>query len=173
MATLHKALQSLGPTDFSSIPTDLSETKEYLQDLFAQAKTIIDSVPPPQTETSSTCSDSTVPAANAVLQKEWSKPIKLGAKENPLGMSVYKLSGKDGRGAWFARRSVHEGTGMGFRKWKLALQSEFPESMEVQGGPGEGNIRGIGGERRVEKIDIDGVGTIEGNSSAIEELLRK
>ena len=75
-------------------------------------------------------------------------------------MSVYKMAGKDGRGAWFARRSVHEG--LGFRKWKLGLQREFPESMEVQGGPGEGNIRGIGSERRVESITVDGVGTIEG-----------
>lgn len=75
-------------------------------------------------------------------------------------MSVYKMGGKDGRGAWFARRSVHEG--LGFRKWKLGLQREFPETLEVQGGPGEGNIRGIGGERRVENIVIDGVGSIEG-----------
>ena len=94
------------------------------------------------------------------LQKEWGKPIKLGAKENPLGMSVYKTSGKDGRGAWFARRSVHEG--LGFRKWKLGLQQEFPESLASQGGPGDGNIRGIGGERRVERREVEGVGTVEG-----------
>ena len=75
-------------------------------------------------------------------------------------MAVYKLGGKDGNGAWFARRSVHEG--LGFKKWKLALQREFPESLEVQGGPGEGNIRGIGGERRVERRAVEGVGTIEG-----------
>ena len=75
-------------------------------------------------------------------------------------MSVYKLAGKDGRGAWFARRSVH--AGMGFKKWKLGLQREFPETLEVQGGPGEGNIRGIGGERRVERRVVEGVGTVEG-----------
>jgi hypothetical protein len=77
-------------------------------------------------------------------------------------MSVYKLAGKDGRGAWFARRSVHEG--MGFMKWKLGLQREFPETLEVQGGPGEGNIRGIGGERRVERGVVEGVGCVEGAS---------
>ncbi|KAL8733297.1 MAG: hypothetical protein Q9181_003636 [Wetmoreana brouardii] len=181
MTALHVALQGLGPTDFSTVPTDESETKDYLQHLFAQAKTIIDSVPPPaeapstparsrsNTTTSNPSSASDLSAssarsdpinpANVSLQKEWSKPIKLGAKENPLSISVYKLGGKDGRGAWFARRSVHEG--MGYRKWKLGLQREFPETMEVQGGPGEGNIRGIGGERRVEKIGIEGVGTIE------------
>ncbi|KAL8871630.1 MAG: hypothetical protein Q9174_002579 [Haloplaca sp. 1 TL-2023] len=177
MAALHTALQSLGPSDFSVVPPERADTIEYLQNLFAQAQIIIDSVPPPAevpcTATSfqanpSRASDLTTSSArsepidpnNVSLQKEWSKPIKLGQKENPLGMSVYKLGGKDGRGAWFARRSVHEG--LGFRKWKLGLQREFPETMEVQGGPGEGNIRGIGGERRVEKVDIEGVGTIEG-----------
>ncbi|KAL8637559.1 MAG: hypothetical protein Q9228_005182 [Teloschistes exilis] len=181
MAALHTALQSLGPSDFSSVPIERPRTKEYLQDLFTQAQIIIDSVPPPleppstparsraNTLTSSASSASDLSAslarsdpidlANTTLQREWSKPIRLGAKENPLSMSVYKLGGKDGKGAWFARRSVHEG--MGFRKWKLGLQREFPETMEVQGGPGEGNIRGIGGERRVEKIEVDGVGTIE------------
>ncbi|KAL8729718.1 MAG: hypothetical protein Q9166_004546 [cf. Caloplaca sp. 2 TL-2023] len=177
MATLHSALQSLGPSDFTSVPTEESKTKDYLQNLFTQAQIIIDSVPPLDIPSTPVRSRSTsnvsgasdlsassarshpIDQANISLQKEWSKPIKLGAKENPLGMSVYKLGGKDGRGAWFARRSVHEG--LEFRKWKLGLQREFPETMEVQGGPGEGNIRGIGGERRVEKIDIDGVGTIE------------
>ncbi|KAL8714250.1 MAG: hypothetical protein Q9220_001979 [cf. Caloplaca sp. 1 TL-2023] len=181
MADLHSALQNLGPVDFSSIPTEVPQAQEYLQHLFAQAQIIIDSVPPPievpstparprsNTATSNVSSASDLSAssarsepidpANVSLQKEWSKPIKLGAKENPLGMSVYKLGGKDGRGAWFARRSVHEG--LGFRKWKLGLQREFPESTEVQGGPGEGNIRGIGGERRVEQVTVDGLGTIE------------
>ncbi|KAL8782781.1 MAG: hypothetical protein Q9213_005105 [Squamulea squamosa] len=178
MAALHSALQSLGPSDFSSIPSEEPQTKDYLQQLFTQAQIIIDSVPPPaevpstiiRSRSNSTATGASdlsassarsepIDPANTSLQKEWSKPIKLGAKENPLGMSVYKLGGKDGRGAWFARRSVHEG--LGFRKWKLGLQREFPETMEVQGGPGEGNIRGIGGERRVEKIVVDGVGTIE------------
>ena len=97
------------------------------------------------------------------FQKEWGKPIKLAPKDNPLGMAVYKMAGKDGKGAWFARRSVHEG--MGFKKWKLGLEKEFPESMEVQGGPGEGNIRGIGGERKVEQMEVKGLGRVEGKSS--------
>ena len=74
-------------------------------------------------------------------------------------MAVYKASGKDGRGAWFARRSVHEG--LGFQKWKLGLQREFPETVEIKTSPGDGNIRGIGGERRVERVGVDGVGTME------------
>lgn len=89
----------------------------------------------------------------------------MGAKENPLGMSVYKLGGKDGKGAWFARRSVHEG--LGFTKWKKGLEREFPETMKVQGGPGEGNIRGIGGEKRVAFREVEGVGKMEGMDSFI------
>ncbi|KAL9036189.1 MAG: hypothetical protein Q9214_006248, partial [Letrouitia sp. 1 TL-2023] len=182
MAALHTALQSLGPTAFSSVPTKKNKTKEYLQDLFAQAQIILDSVPPPppennalssrsraNTTTSEASNDSELSSSlaradpfnpsNISLQKEWGRPVKLTPKENPLGMAVYKLGGKDGRGAWFARRSVHEG--LGFRKWKLGLQREFPETLEVQGKPGEGNIRGIGGERRVENVTVEGLGTIE------------
>ena len=183
MAALHSALQSLGPTSFSSVPTVESETITYLQNAFTEAHTIIDSVPlpppndpivttrPRSSTTASTASNVSeissssarsepIDPSHVGLQKEWGKPIKLNAKDNPLGMAVYKLGGKDGNGAWFARRSVHEG--LGFKKWKLALQREFPESLEVQGGPGEGNIRGIGGERRVERRAFEGVGTLEG-----------
>ena len=81
-----------------------------------------------------------------------------------MGMSVYKMGGKDGKGSWFARRSVHEG--LGFTKWKKGLEREFPETMKVTGGPGEGNIRGIGGERRVEYKNVDGMGKIEGKTSS-------
>ncbi|KAF6222829.1 hypothetical protein HO133_000880 [Letharia lupina] len=182
MAALHSALQSLSPTPFSSVPTAESETISYLQNAFTEAQTIIDSVPlPPPNDplvstrprsstsasiasnvseiSSSSARSEPLDPSHISLQKEWGKPIKLNAKDNPLGMAVYKLGGKDGNGAWFARRSVHEG--LGFKKWKLGLQREFPETLEVQGGPGEGNIRGIGGERRVERRRIEGAGTIE------------
>lgn len=86
-------------------------------------------------------------------------------------MAVFKLSSKDSKGAWFARRSVHEG--LGFNRWKKSLEREFPESLKVQGGPGEGNIRGIGGERRVESINVDGVGRAEGESIGYEEQRAK
>lgn len=186
MSTLHSALQALSPISISSVPTSPPETKEYLNDLFSKARLIIDSIPPPpadvslagvrslaDTTTSDVSGSSEVSAssiraepldpANVVFQKEWGRPIKLSAKENPLGMAVYKAAGKDGKGAWFARRSVHEG--MGFKQWKMGLQREFPESLEVQGAPGEGNVRGIGGERRVEKVAENGLGMIEGNMS--------
>ena len=183
MASLHSALQVLGPTPFSSVPTEEPQASEYLQDVFTQARLIVDSIPlsPAEelvagtrsrsntaSEASSVLDISASPARsepldppNIPLQKEWGKPIKLAAKDNPLGIAVYKLSGKDGRGAWFARRSVHEG--LGFQKWKSGFEREFPESLAVQGGPGEGNVRGIGGERRVEQIELGGTGKIEGD----------
>lgn len=41
------------------------------------------------------------------------------------------------------------------------MMKEFPESLEVQGGPGEGNIRGIGGDQRLEDMTVEGVGKLE------------
>ena len=65
-------------------------------------------------------------SAIADLHTSWGKPVKLSAKENPLGMAVYKMSAKDRHGAWFARRSVLQG--IGFARFKKALSEEF-ESM--------------------------------------------
>ena len=182
MAALHSALQILGPTPYSAIPTDEAQAKDYLQDVFAKSQLIVGSIPPTpieeyftgrprsNTTTSNASNISEISASSArsepiepshaALQKEWGKPIKLAAKDNPLGIAVYKLSGKDGKGAWFARSSVHEG--LSFKRWKLGFEREFPESLAIQGGPGEGNIRGIGGERRVESREVSGVGKIQG-----------
>ncbi|KAG9232528.1 hypothetical protein BJ875DRAFT_466574 [Amylocarpus encephaloides] len=175
MAALHDALKTLGPLEFSEAPTN--NLNPFLSRAFSKSQLIVDSVPIPAPAStiapdgrsrSSSNTSSEVFASNTrspspasdveALQKEW-KPVKLAASQNPLGMNVYKCSGKDGKGAWFARRSVHEG--LGFTKWKKALEREFPETMKVQGGPGEGNIRGIGGERRVEFEDVEGVGKME------------
>ena len=193
MAALHQALQTLGPISYDTVPTSTDELKTFLQQTFAQSQLLIDSVPPPppdistpvtarsraNTTTSIASNVSEVSASSArsdppiadhlALQREWGKPIKLSAKENPLGMAVYKLAGRDGRGAWFARRSVHEG-GMGFDKWKAGLQYEFPESLKVQGGPGTGNVRGIGGEKRVERKEVEGVGCMEGLNGTYYKL---
>jgi hypothetical protein len=97
------------------------------------------------------------------LQPEW-KEVKLNARDNPMGVSVYKLSAKDGRGAWFARRSLH--SGMGFARWRAGLEREFLETLRAgqhDNGkkPGEGNVRGIGAEKRVERVEVDGVGKVE------------
>ena len=182
MAALHEALKTLGPIDYNEAPLD--DLESLLSSAFASGQTIVDSVPisaptgnavSSETRSRSNTASSSASSASEIslssarsappaseveaLQKEW-KQVKLAAKENPLGMSVYKMSGKDGRGSWFARRSVHEG--LGFSKWKKALEKEFPETMKVQGGPGEGNIRGIGGETRVAYKNVDGLGKLEG-----------
>ena len=178
MTALHDALKTLGPTEFSTVPQDPESLAMYLKSAFQSAQIIIDSVPLPPSSGLPTARSRTVSEAsnsseiassaarselldpeNAPLQKEWGKPLKLNAKDNPLDITAYKLAGKDGNGAWFARRSVHEG--MGFKRWKLGLEREFPETLEVQGGPGEGNIRGIGGEKRVETMLVPDVGTEE------------
>ena len=188
MPALQDALKTLAPIDFSDLSTGSdADLKSFMIETFANAQVLVDSVPIPTTghelltpvvgrsrsNTSSSIASSSSnislssarsspPASEVeVLQKEWGQPVKLNAKDNPLGISVYKLAGKDGKGAWFARRSVHEG--LGFSKWKKSLEMEFPETMRSQGsGPGEGNIRGIGGERRVELKEVSGVGRMEG-----------
>ena len=179
MAALHSALQALSPLNFSDVPTSPDELDTYLSDLFTNTELILESVPIPSADDVSTRPRSATlspvasnasemsassarslspPPEHATLQKEWGKPIKI-TKDNPLNISVHKCSGKDGRGAWFARRSVHEG--LGFGRFKRGLEREFPESMKVQGAPGQGNIRGIGGEKRVEDITVDGRGRVE------------
>lgn len=180
MAALHEALKSLGPVKFAETPVD--DLPSYLSPLFASGELIVDSVPVASSTDSSTpptpatpgrsegfakihVSSSNVqgpPPAPEVeaLRKEW-KPVKLSAKENPLNINVYKCSGKDGNGAWFARRSVHEG--LSFDKWKRAFQNELPQSMKSEV-MGEGNVRGIGAEKRLEEYDVEGLGKLEGPS---------
>ncbi|TPX10841.1 uncharacterized protein E0L32_008230 [Thyridium curvatum] len=97
-------------------------------------------------------------AAAAKLQKEW-KEVKVSPRDNPLAVNVYKLAAKDGRGSWFARRSVHEG--ITFEKFKLGLEREFAESLKVQEGPGAGKIRGIGADKKVEHRVVEGYGKLE------------
>lgn len=179
MAALHEALKNLGPIEFNEAPLD--DLKPFITNAFSHGQLIVDSVPIPTpsepfslldgrsraSSSASSASEISLSSARSdpppsdveALQKEW-KQVKMNPRDNPLGMSVYKLAGKDGKGSWFARRSVHEG--LGFTKWKKALELEFPETMKVQGGPGEGNIRGIGGERRVAYKNIEGVGKMEG-----------
>lgn len=180
MSKLHDALASLRPVPYSDIP--VNELATYLRNTFAEAELILNSVPPPpggddfatahRTRTDPnaatkasemTCSTVRPPPPDQLheeLQKGWGKPMKLSAKDNPLGVSVYKMAGHDRHGAWFARRSVHEG--LGFEKWKKAMQREFPESLAVQKGPGEGSVRGIGGDRVLEREEADGLGRLEG-----------
>jgi hypothetical protein len=187
MSELHTALACLRPKDFSDVPTNSLET--FLPEILANAELIANSVPPAPNgtpyESSKPTRTSSQPAANAAdltisearrpppgkahadLQKSWGKPLKLGAKDAATGMSVFKMAGHDRHGAWFARTGVHEG--LGFNKWKQSMQKEFPESLEVQGGPGEGNVRGIGGDQRLEQMTVDGIGKLEGIHTIIRD----
>lgn len=94
-----------------------------------------------------------------LLRREW-KEVKVPAKDNPLGIAVYRLAARDGKGSWFARRSVHHG--LTFDKWQLGLEREFAETLKAHGQQGGGNVRGIGAERRVENRVVPGVGKMEG-----------
>lgn len=186
MSTVHKALEALHPREWSEFPQG-EALRPFLQETFLKAETIISSVPQPAGgDPFEPCSPSTsITHPNAAktaseihrstsrgpdpevdglesLQKGWGKPVKINAKDNPLGMSVWKMAGHDRHGAWFARRSVHEG--LGFSKWKKAMQREFAQSLAVDGGPGEGSIRGIGADRRLEREVVQGTGQVEGMS---------
>lgn len=178
MSELHDALKYLGPTPWSTVPTSDQPLDDYLADLFSHAQTVIESVPLPPPDdapqpakaqahgratkasevTLSSERSAPPPAGHEKNQKEWGKPMKIKTAENPLGLSVYKMSAKDSKGAWFARRSVHEG--IGFSKFKNSLQMEFEKSLAEEGPPGTGNVRGIGGEERVEQAKTDR-GTVE------------
>ena len=183
MTELHEALGCLRPKEFSSVPVD--DLEAFLSNIFAKAELSANSVPTPPNGTPyesshRSCTDAngarcaadlTVSKArrpvfkeHEALHKAWGKPLKLGAKETATGISVFKMAGHDRHGAWFARTSVHEG--LGFAKWKKAMSREFPTSLDVQGGPGEGSVRGIGGDKRLEDINVGGLGKLEGKRPA-------
>ena len=178
MAAIHEALKALSPTTFADVPTSTPELTSYLSSTFDNASLLVDSVPPPPPppstsltpETSrprSTSSASAVSLSSArsapaapdreSLQSSWGKPVKLSAKENPLSVSVYKLAGQDGKGAWFGRRSVHEG--LGFEAWRDGLRKELPMGWS-EDEPG-GMVRSIKGEKVVEEKEVEGAGKME------------
>ncbi|KAI1492498.1 hypothetical protein F5X96DRAFT_626646 [Biscogniauxia mediterranea] len=172
MTNAHGAFEALGPINWDDLAHD--DIQNFLTSVFAEAQCIIDSIPVSLTtleqkfgrQRSATESDlpsllTRAPKSSErarELSKEW-KEVKVNPRENPLGLDVYKLAAKDGKGAWFARRSVHDG--LAFEKWKLGIEKEFAESMKVQGKPGDGNIRGIGAEKRVVNETVDGCGKYE------------
>lgn len=181
MAALHHALASLRPKDYSDIDIPASALSDLAAQILVHAELIANSVPPPPNgtpyETAQRTRITPSPAACAAqltvsevrrpppaqehvsLRATWGKPLKMSDKEAATGMSVFKMAGHDRHGAWFARSGVTEG--LGFTKWKRAMLREFPESLEVQGGPGEGNIRGIGGDQRLEDVVLPGIGQVQ------------
>ncbi|QKX56630.1 uncharacterized protein TRUGW13939_03735 [Talaromyces rugulosus] len=174
MTELHEALSCLGPVSWEDVPVSSTEQlREYAQDIFSKSKLIIETVPE---QISSDDNDDNSNGNNAdepmslpgaglsasqyeSLRKEWGKPLKMNnAKENPLNIPMYKLSGKDGKGAWFARRSVHRG--LPFARWKAKMQIEIEETLKGreeekrQGRTPENSVRGIGADAKLENVGI-------------------
>jgi hypothetical protein len=178
MGALQEALAYLGPVAWDAVPqSSPDELRAYAEEIFSQARLIIETVPEPPAylnlslgsvdgssassknlgvvSRSSQIAESQLPS----LQKEWGKPINTNnQKENPLNITMYKLNGKDGKGAWFARRSLHEG--LPFSRWKAKMQIEMEETLKTrevelkQGKVPSTAIRGIGGDRRFETVEI-------------------
>ncbi|KAF3930530.1 hypothetical protein ABW19_dt0202169 [Dactylella cylindrospora] len=207
---LHKALANLSPLDDSALP-DQYHLKQFLESTFSNAAYIVDTlpIPPPPngpssapvtpatrsrsgTVTSNSSNSSNkltilpspvrppLPPNPSTYTKEW-KEVKPGGA-NPHDIKVYKLASKDGNGAWFARRSVHEG--IGFARFRKGLRREFDESLRRTMGVGRASpnsstiledgeesewegmvipagVRGIGAERRLERKVEKGVGRID------------
>ncbi|GKT87818.1 LOW QUALITY PROTEIN: reticulocyte-binding protein 2 like protein A [Colletotrichum tofieldiae] len=151
MAPHHEPFKGLAPVKWEAVAQE--DPKEFMKNVFADAQTIVDSIPVPAARQTGAAL-----RLSQDLSKEW-KEVKVNARDNPLAINVYKLAAKDGKGSWFARRSVHDG--LTFEKWKLGLEREFAESMKVQSGPGAGAIRGIGAEKRVVHEVVEGSGKME------------
>ncbi|KAK2025776.1 hypothetical protein LX32DRAFT_696095 [Colletotrichum zoysiae] len=181
MAPHHEPFKALAPVKWEAVAQE--DPQDFMRGVFADAQTIVDSIPVPAAVKNAIASqgrarshtDPPLPVADINhslsqrqtaaslrlsqdLSKEW-KEVKVNARDNPLAINVYKLASKDGKGSWFARRSVHDG--LTFEKWKLGLEREFAESMKVQTGPGAGAIRGIGAEKCVVHQVVEGSGKME------------
>jgi hypothetical protein len=179
MATLHEALQCLKPTSWDDVPQDPKELRKYVCDIFKHSRLVAESLPdPPPSESvgypgldldkdetayprfapSTARVGETDPEITAI-QKEWGKPLKMGGpRDNPLDVTVWKLSANDGGGSWFGRRSVHEG--LPFDQWRKKISTEYDETLKVnqkkiaKGQTPDKSIRGIGAEEKVEEIEV-------------------
>ncbi|KAJ5384648.1 hypothetical protein N7517_002559 [Penicillium concentricum] len=178
MAALHEALQCLKPTSWDEVPQDPDGLREYVREIFKNSRLVAESLPDPPISdndeypgldaTTDSSARRIVPSSARVgetdpeiteLQKEWGKPLKMGGpKDNPLDVTVWKLSANDGGGSWFGRRSVHEG--LPFSRWQKKLSSEYDETLKVnrkkieKGQTPDKSIRGIGAQEKIETIDV-------------------
>ncbi|CEJ54300.1 hypothetical protein PMG11_00619 [Penicillium brasilianum] len=180
MAALHDALQILLPTSWDQVPQSPDALREYVREIFKSGRLIGESLPDPppydreeyheleSQATNSRSSTRIAPSSARVgetdseitsIQKQWGKPIKMGgAKDNPLGLHVWKLSSNDGKGSWFGRRSIHDG--LPFSRWRKKLSSEYEETLKVnrrkieKGETPNHCIRGIGAEEKVESVEV-------------------
>ncbi|TGZ79162.1 hypothetical protein EX30DRAFT_342630 [Ascodesmis nigricans] len=140
MAEVHEALKSLAPARHETFPRSRSTLDIHLANTLVDVHTLISSIPPPENIPPNLHLPSPPNTDAKILQKEW-KLVKMSSKDNPLDISVFKLSAKDGRGAWFARRSMH--MDIPFSRFKAGLQKEFDQPKD-ENGVEQGAIRGIG-----------------------------
>ncbi|KAF2857648.1 hypothetical protein K470DRAFT_260585 [Piedraia hortae CBS 480.64] len=176
---IHNALKQLSFVKWSDVPQD--DLPDFLSSAFAAGELICNSVPhPPKGQpfheaqprcheaNTAKCAADVLPSSarqhppapeHEALQKQWGRPIKLSGKEIPQEVALFKMAGNDRHGAWFARRSVHEG--IGFDKFHHALRYEFDQSLAVHGDVGAGAIRGLAGDQRLERVPVEGIGTME------------
>ncbi|KAJ5185234.1 hypothetical protein N7472_010074 [Penicillium cf. griseofulvum] len=178
MVTIHEALQCLKPTSWDAVPQDPDELRDYVRDIFKKGRLVAESLPDPPISdnddypgleaTTDSSARRIIPSSARLgetdpditdLQKEWGKPLKMGGpKDNPLDVTVWKLSANDGGGSWFGRRSVHEG--IPFSRWRKKLSTEYDETLKEnrkkieKGETPDKSIRGIGAEEKIETIEV-------------------
>ncbi|KAI0460705.1 hypothetical protein F5B21DRAFT_498640 [Xylaria acuta] len=134
MPSAHGTFKALGPVEWESVAQE--DLAMLMTDIFGDAHRLIDLIPTPAANADllslpSRAAES--PDHAKGLRKEW-KEVKLNPRENPLGLSMYKLAAKDG---------------------KVGMEREFAERLKVQGQPGDGKIRGLGADKRVEDQTVD------------------
>ncbi|KAI0526225.1 hypothetical protein F5B22DRAFT_641374 [Xylaria bambusicola] len=155
-SSVHETFKALGPVDWEAFAQEDPTT--CMPATFNDAHCLIDSIPAPSESDSLPSQSAEYSQKARELRKEW-KAVKVNPRDNPLELNVYKLPAKDGRGAWFARRSVH--SGQSYKKWKTGIEKEFAESLKVQGQPGDGKIRGLGADKCVADRTVNGYGKIQ------------
>ncbi|KAK0623078.1 hypothetical protein B0T14DRAFT_515240 [Immersiella caudata] len=181
----HEPFKALGALPWETLISESESDRQtalanLLRSTFSSAQILIDSIPSdtnllssnshnkstksPTTTRARSQTDSAVNTnqpnpLSLLLQKEW-KQIKTSPRDNPLGIQVHKLSARDGNGSWFSRRSVHRD--VPFPKWVLGLRREFAETSVLRSGKADSSsVRGLGAEKRVERVVVEGVGTAE------------
>ena len=108
-----------------------------------------------------TSTNSNTDTADPELQRQWGKPLKAGnSRDNPYSIPMYKMQAADGKAAWFARRSVHEG--MPYSRWKERLSGEMEWTLRMnearleKGQAPDRVVRGLGAAKKVEDVSVFG-----------------
>ncbi|RPB29336.1 hypothetical protein L211DRAFT_4735 [Terfezia boudieri ATCC MYA-4762] len=159
LSTLYSSLATISPQDYSSLPKSPSELTPFLTITIEAAQRAVSSIPAHPSAANPT-------PENNDIEKLY-KSVKLPTTPPPSGdMKLWKFSASDGKGVWFARKSVHGS--IGFERFRRGLDVEFAlkesglEGMERQEVP-EGrvdSVRGIGCIERVGEKVVEGGGEV-------------